>query len=100
MSFVAEIIDGYNDARVLNPLWLGHVGFSDGWKGREHLREALRGGQAGVCGEGEKFRGERAGAEWKGRRGEGEGGGGAEVEEEEGADTAGRGGQVVRGEWG
>ena len=33
LSFIAETVDRDNNARVLDPLWLGCVGFSDGWKG-------------------------------------------------------------------
>ena len=33
LSLSAETVDGYNDTRVLDPLWLGCVSFCDGRKG-------------------------------------------------------------------
>ena len=33
LSFIAETVDRDNNARVLDPLWLGRVSLSDVWKG-------------------------------------------------------------------
>ena len=33
LSLSAETVDGDNDTRVLDPLWLGRVCFYDRWKG-------------------------------------------------------------------
>ena len=43
MGINAETVDGYNDPRVLNPLWLRCVSLGDGGKGGEHLYKTLGG---------------------------------------------------------
>ena len=76
MSINAEIVDGYDDPRVLNPLWLWYVGLGDGGKGREHVyktlggrwgagatREALASGERAGAGAASPGGGEKAGVE-------------------------------------